>query len=250
MNVLWLWLSTTVLSYGIEMKTVLELFKYIIKNGYKINPEGYDNLPPIPDEVQQELDEDNLKMVMPLYNLIYSMSLYHFINNNLDELILALETLNIIQKRDDLEEKTYQENPTLLTALSIEESTRKAIKDKLVMQYKYYYGDSTILYNTKENNKLDIYYVEGEATRFNIDDVKDIIYTGYYYVGCQLINKGTTSDDDIKNLIGTPIEIVEEEGNIKYEFTIDKSENTQSLIKEIIKDIKKETLELKKTSTT
>ena len=72
-NIIWIWLSTIIVSLGIELHIGIDFIKEIVKNGYKLKSNELQNLQNnlIPEEKQKSILISTI--FLPIYNIFLNL---------------------------------------------------------------------------------------------------------------------------------------------------------------------------------
>lgn len=117
-TILWIWLGTFIVSFGIDIQTSLSVFKYAADNGYKVNVGRLESINDFlsNDEMRKKTI---LQFFIPLYNLKQSKERQNYIINSLDTIISNLLITGVLEEMTEEDIEEYQKNPSISKALNI-----------------------------------------------------------------------------------------------------------------------------------
>lgn len=137
MNIIEFWLISFIIAQGIEKSTALIVIKKLADDGYKINRQN--------SRKNYLLSIINLIPIINIVISLFSSLSLHFYDGILKE----LKKDGILLKLSDEEKEEYQQNPTLLKALSLNRKTKSKVSND--QQDK-----NTISKKTQESNNSNL----------------------------------------------------------------------------------------------
>ena len=137
MNIIEFWLISFIIAQGIEKSTALTVIKKLADDGYKINRQN--------SRKNYLLSIINLIPIINIVISLFSSLSLHFYDGILKE----LKKDGILLKLSDEEKEEYQQNPTLLKALSLNRKTKSKVSND--QQDK-----NTISKKTQESNNSNL----------------------------------------------------------------------------------------------
>lgn len=137
MNIIEFWLISFIIAQGIEKTTALIVIKKLADDGYKINRQN--------SRKNYLLSIINLIPIINIVISLFSSLSLHFYDGILKE----LKKDGILLKLSDEEKEEYQQNPTLLKALSLNRKTKSKVSND--QQDK-----NTISKKTQESNNSNL----------------------------------------------------------------------------------------------
>ena len=131
MNIIGIWLATTIISIIYEFKNEFKMFKDFADIGYKLNINKMKNIQA--DLPIQTNNHIYLSMIVPFYNLYTVLKRIKTYEDNKQLIYETYNKLDVIEEMTDEEKQKYAENPTawnaiLLTAQSQEEKQQTELK--------------------------------------------------------------------------------------------------------------------------
>lgn len=147
MNLLALWLGTTIVSFCVEASLEMRIFKDVADTGYKINLKKL-------SEFQKNINPNGeknvlLQLLIPLYNVMFVFHRTIQYNNAKPMILNQLHTMDVLEEMSKVEKLEYQTKPTGLNALLA------PIKAEIRLSNATQFGD-------KSDNNSNIIYYEGE----------------------------------------------------------------------------------------
>ena len=177
MELLIIWLLTTILSLGMEFANSMKIFKYAADEGYKINKE-------ILDETNEQLSPEIQKKAMfplfiPVFNLFYVMKHTMDISRLGNEIVQRLLVLGVLEDMTDDEINKYKKNPTPLNAtilsLDLKEINSSSITIKEAGK-----EDSKIYFSfDKDSEDVIIIRATGPISKKSLEEQKKSVIDAY-----------------------------------------------------------------------
>lgn len=171
MGLLFLWISTIVISKSMDVITSCRIIRDIADEGYKIKPDRF-------RDISSELTSDStnytkIRSIIPFYNVFSSMNigLEYFRNkgNILDQLYL----LDTVERMDREEIELYNKKPSAFRAISI--ANKKSDKFKQYESLKDETKSKAICVEYNKNNKLRftlLYHNLNNYGEIRIDEIR------------------------------------------------------------------------------
>ena len=151
------------LSYVIEIKNALRLFKDAANLGYKFNAKKFSEMPTDKEGTKKLFSET---LLIPFYNLFIAYAHIEQYNNTINLQLEQYAALGVLEEMSSYEKKYYEEKPKVLTAIDIS----VGLTDTLAMK-----GQTTGSIVDKETNS-EIKFAIGKHAK----DIKILDATGIY----------------------------------------------------------------------
>ena len=175
MGLLFFWIISIIVSYGINLSTVLRIYKDLADEGYKINLTKL-------KESNKNIDVNlvkstRLSMLIPFINILNSMktSVQYILNPQ--KVYEGFRMLDVLGEMSDFEINEYKKNPSGINALLIEFNYDKRMQKASKKIVKGDFKDSifTFDYGLTDAKELTILNVEGPAKNLSEDEQKDLL---------------------------------------------------------------------------
>ena len=151
------------LSYVIEIKNAVRLFKDAADIGYKFNAKKFSEISTNKGRTKKLFSE---LLLIPFYNLFVAYTHIEQYNNTINLQLEQYDTLGVIEEMNSYEKKYYEKKPKVLTAIDI----GIGLSDVLAMK-----GQTTGSIVDKENNS-EIKFAIGKRAK----DIMILEATGIY----------------------------------------------------------------------
>lgn len=176
MGVLWLWISTIVISKSMDAITVCRIAKDLAEDGYKLKPDKFKE---ISFDLVGEDSESKFKRfrsIIPLLNVYSSIYTGLFYVTNKGEILDQLYLLDCIERMDKEEEEEYKNSPSAFTALRIANRDKKLLEQYEPLRDKSKSKAVCVEYN-KENKVrfLILYQNLDKKGKIKVDEIRIFI---------------------------------------------------------------------------
>jgi len=112
-----IWIATIIISYGMQLSMALNIFKFFVDNGYKIDANKMNQ---ITNNLPEEIQKNNLLTnLTPGYNIIKNIERYMQIVNQSHLLIDQFRVMGILEEMTVEEKEEYLKKPTTLNAILV-----------------------------------------------------------------------------------------------------------------------------------
>lgn len=168
----WFCLSTIGISFFLDFRNGLRLYKDLADLGYKINSKRY-------TETQKALSPDvdklnTLKLCIPFYNFYYVLSKVKMYNDQKDTVIDQFRVLGVLEEMNKYDKMEYEKNPTPFGAfLAPMKSEIKSLNMKTIVNYDDV--DCEIIYKHKRNGKMHVIYADGPAKNLSEEEQIELV---------------------------------------------------------------------------
>lgn len=138
MQYLIVWLCTVIMSFAIDFSVTFKMFKMAADSGYKVNLANLSSDMPNSEEVSKITKIELSSLLIPVYNIAYSLNRCMNFNNKMDYFLDALNIQGALTEMSEKEKKKYNENPSMIHAflLSMEESVKPNEKEYSYINHK------------------------------------------------------------------------------------------------------------------
>jgi len=161
MELLFTWLSSTIISYGINIINKLKMFKDIADDGYKINMEKYRN---IPFENKNNVFK-RIIFLIPIINILSSMKDSFEYLNYKEATIFKLKLYGALDDMSLDEKNKYQKKPFGIYAYYMSIKMAKKLKNAHKITIPNTNGrDNIIYFNFDKKLNIDIIKAEGNIS--------------------------------------------------------------------------------------
>lgn len=171
MEILILWISTSIASIGMEIANELRMFKDIADEGYKIDITRL-------KELGKELNPDAskttfLSLLIPIFNIMQVFQRTIQYNNIRHTILDQLDVLNLLDEMSEIEKQEYLKNPTGLNAFLIPMKAEIRLAKALTFKIKNENEDSEIFYEVGDSiEDITILRVNGDAAKLTVEEQK------------------------------------------------------------------------------
>lgn len=172
MQFLFLWLGTSVASFGIEIANELRLYKDIADAGYKVNTE---RLLELRNQVAPEsIKFSRLSLLIPLFNMVQVFQNVIQYNNSRLVLLDQLSVIDAIEEMSSFEKIEYLKNPTGLNALIVTLKSENRLLNAKSLKIDGNSEHNKIYYEAGEDiNDITILKTTGTASRLSVEEQKE-----------------------------------------------------------------------------
>ena len=171
MELLLLWLSTSITSICMEIVNELRMFKDVADAGYKINIKRLSDLSKQlnPNAPKATL----LSTLIPIFNIIQVFQRTIQYNNLRPTILEQLNAIDVLEEMLEIEKEEYSKNPTGLNALIIPIKTEIRILNAAKLTIDNENEKSEFIYESNGSLKdITILKVSGDASRLTVDEQK------------------------------------------------------------------------------
>lgn len=178
MEILFLWLSTSITSICMEMAYELRMFKDVADAGYKIDTKRISDL-------NKQLNPDApkatlLSLLIPIFNIIQVFQRTVQYNNARSMILDQLNAMDALKEMSEIEKEEYSKNPTGLNALIVQ--TKMEIRllnaEKLTIDDEN--EKSEFIYEMNGSLKdITILKVSGDAAKLTVEEQKEKIANSF-----------------------------------------------------------------------
>lgn len=186
--IIFLCLGTTSVSFGIELMTILKIYKDLADNGYKVK---FDRLKEVADVVDtKKHNRTFFSFFIPVLNIQKSlMRAWHY-SNNKDLIFSKFNEKNLLEEMSDVEMREYLKHPTGLNALVVPLNFEIRLERADFVMYNDGFSVSKIFYECGDSlDDIVILKVEGNAKKLTEDELRLLIV-------CKMRGIDLTDDDD------------------------------------------------------
>lgn len=172
MQFLFLWLGTSVASFGMEIVNELRLYKDIADAGYKVNTERL-------LELRNQVDPESIKfsrlsLLIPLFNMVQVFQNVIQYNNSRLVLLDQLSVIDAIEEMSSFEKIEYLKNPTGLNALIVALKSENRLLNAKSLKIDGNSEHNKIYYEAGEDiNDITILKTTGTASRLSVEEQKE-----------------------------------------------------------------------------
>ena len=171
MELLVLWLGTSIVSFGMEMANELRMFKDVADAGYKIDIRRLSDLSKQlnPNASKATL----LSMLIPIFNIMQVFQRTVQYNNARPMILNQLNVMDALEEMSEIEKQEYQKKPTGLNALLIPLKDEIRISKAASIKIETDTEKSEIFYEMDDSlENITILKVNGDASRLTVDEQK------------------------------------------------------------------------------
>ena len=176
-NIIWIWLSTIIVSLSIELHIGIDFIKEIVKNGYKLKSNELQNLQNnlIPEEKQKSILISTI--FLPIYNIFLNLMMKKSYEENKEQMIRQYIDLKVAEPLNDVELKEYEKNKGTFNSLVIGSGVYSEYNnDNENLRYIKFEeeGKCIEIYYIFENGKVKDIKSYGDKSLLNIEKIADI----------------------------------------------------------------------------
>ena len=171
MELLVLWLGTSITSFCMEMANELRMFKDVADAGYKIDIRRLSDLSKQlnPNASKATL----LSMLIPIFNIMQVFQRTVQYNNARPMILDQLNVMDALEEMSEIEKQEYQKKPTGLNALLIPLKAEIRISKAASIKIETDTEKSEIFYEMDDSlENITILKVNGDASRLTVDEQK------------------------------------------------------------------------------
>ncbi len=171
MELLVLWLGTSIASFCMEMANELRMFKDVADAGYKIDIRRLSDLSKQlnPNASKATL----LSMLIPIFNIMQVFQRTVQYNNARPMILDQLNVMDALEEMSEIEKQEYQKKPTGLNALLIPLKDEIRISKAASIKIETDTEKSEIFYEMDDSlENITILKVNGDASRLTVDEQK------------------------------------------------------------------------------
>ena len=171
MELLVLWLGTSITSFCMEMANELRMFKDVADAGYKIDIRRLSDLSKQlnPNASKATL----LSMLIPIFNIMQVFQRTVQYNNVRPMILDQLNVMDALEEMSEIEKQEYQKKPTGLNALLIPLKAEIRISKAASIKIETDTEKSEIFYEMDGSlENITILKVNGDASRLTVDEQK------------------------------------------------------------------------------
>ena len=243
MKILFLWISTVVASFYIELTNELRMFKDVADAGYKIN---IDRLSDLSKKLNPDASKITLlSMLIPIFNIMQVFDRMVKYNNIKPMLLDQLSVIDALEEMSEIEKQEYLKKPTGLNAILV----------PFKLEVRIAKADSVKIEN--DNEKSEIFYEIGNS----LDDITILKVAGDAYRLTEAeqkkkvieaikssLSEETEEYDDVENATNTikdndDLELKDTDNKEEQKVT-PKQESSLSRQKQALEDLKNKLIEL------
>lgn len=217
MELIFLWITTVIASFGMDFANGLRMFKDVADAGYKIDTKRL-------NELSKQLNPNApnttlLSLLVPIVNIwqVFKKTIQY---NEVRPMVLdQLNIMDCIEEMSELEKEEYEKKPTGLNAFLIPLKTEIRLSKAQSIKIKNGNDTNEIIYEMgKTIDDIVILKVNGPAARLSIEEQKQMIVDAW------------------KNIFQTGVEKYGNIGNLLSELSNSKNINLSSDTDSTIKD--------------
>jgi len=171
MELLVLWLGTSITSFFMEMANELRMFKDAADAGYKIDIRRLSDLSKQlnPNASKATL----LSILIPIFNIMQVFQRTVQYNNVRPMILDQLNVMDALKEMSEMEKQEYQKKPTGLNALLIQLRAEIRISRAASIKIETDTEKSEIFYEMDDSlENITILKVNGDASRLTVDEQK------------------------------------------------------------------------------
>ncbi|MGM9877801.1 MAG: hypothetical protein ACI33S_04040 [Bacilli bacterium] len=171
MELLVLWLGTSITSFCMEMANELRMFKDVADAGYKIDIRRLSDLSKQlnPNASKATL----LSILIPIFNIMQVFQRTVQYNNVRPMILDQLNVMDALEEMSEIEKQEYQKKPTGLNALLIPLKAEIRISKAASIKIDTNIEKSEIFYEMDDSlENITILKVNGDASRLTVDEQK------------------------------------------------------------------------------
>lgn len=171
MELLALWLGTSITSFCIEMANELRMFKDVADAGYKIDIRRLSDLSKQlnPNASKATL----LSMLIPIFNIMQVFQRTVQYNNARPMILDQLNVMDALEEMSEIEKQEYQKKTTGLNALLIPLKAEIRLSKASSIKIETGTKKSEIFYEMDDSlENITILKVNGDASRLTVDEQK------------------------------------------------------------------------------
>lgn len=171
MELLVLWLGTTIASFCMEMSNELRMFKDVADAGYKIDIRRL-------SELSEQLNPNAqnvalLSMLIPIFNIMQVLKRSAQYISARPMMLDQLSVLDALEEMSEIEKQEYQKKPTGLNAILIPLKAEIRMSKAASIKIETDTENSEIFYETDDSlDNITILKANGDASRLTVDEQK------------------------------------------------------------------------------
>lgn len=171
MELLVLWVGTSITSFCMEMANELKMFKDVADVGYKIDIRRLSDL-------NKQLNPNAskttlLSMLIPIFNIMQVFQRTVQYNNIRPMIFDQLNVMDVLEEMSEIEKQEYQKKPTGLNALLIPLKAEIRLSKATSIKIETDTEKSEIFYEMDDSlENITILKVNGNASRLTVDEQK------------------------------------------------------------------------------
>jgi len=166
MNILFLWITTIIVSRGMNLITTFKIFKDIYGSGYKINIKKISEL----DDILNSDNVNKYRRYIMFLNIFDAFKFGMEYIKNPNDILNYFFMNDSIEEMDKEEIEMYNKKPNIVNALYISELSKE--KEEKKEEEKIINRDSIILrFNNKGKTYFQIIYSNTENEKIKIKDI-------------------------------------------------------------------------------
>ena len=174
MEMILLWLSTSITSICMEIANELRMYKDLADAGYKIDIKKL-------GELREQLNPDApkidfLSLLIPILNILLVLKRTEEYNNARSMILNELSTMDLLEEMSEIEKEEYSKNPTGLNAFIVQTKMeiRLAKAKKIIINNEN--EKSELFYEVGNTiNDITILKVTGDAAKLTLEEQKEKI---------------------------------------------------------------------------
>lgn len=244
MELLVLWLGTSIASFCMEMANELRMFKDVADAGYKIDIRRLSDLSKQlnPNASKATL----LSMLIPIFNIMQVFQRTVQYNNARPMILDQLNVMDALEEMSEIENQEYQKKPTGLNALLIPLKDEIRISKAASIKIETDTEKSEIFYEMDDSlENITILKVNGDASRLTVDEQKKKVIEAWKNIvsaGMEKYGDAEKFTEALKNTSSMDLSNNEE---VKKHNETSSQELSVSEQKELLENLKCELLERK-----
>ena len=176
MGLLWLWITTIVISKSMDAITVCRIAKDLAADGYKLKPNKFKEINSDLIGIDSESKIKKYRSLIPFFNVYSSIYTGLFYVTNKGEILDQLYLLDCIERMDKDEEEEYKNNPSAFTALRIANRDKKMFEQYEPLKDKTKSKAVCVEYNKDTKVRFLILYQNlDKKGRIKVDEIRIFI---------------------------------------------------------------------------
>jgi len=248
MELLVLWLGTSITSFFMEMANELRMFKDAADAGYKIDIRRLSDLSKQlnPNASKATL----LSILIPIFNIMQVFQRTVQYNNVRPMILDQLNVMDALKEMSEMEKQEYQKKPTGLNALLIQLRAEIRISRAASIKIETDTEKSEIFYEMDDSfDNIVILKVTGDASRLTVDEQKKKVIDTWKNIALAGMEKYGDKESFINALNNNNnLDLSRSLDDKKVEFTKPEQELSVNEQKQALENLKNELLEEQETT--
>lgn len=214
-HIIAIYITSVVTSLILRTALNLKIIKDGANRGLKIN---FNKQMDEKEELEEDLTKGNTVLIkldnkvdyiFPINLISVFVDTYDYTQNK-EEILYDFLRDGTASKMNYLEQSIYEEKPSLVNALIIEDKVKDILDECIEVDFKTRYGTSKAFYQYTEDEKIEIVYSEGQFSRLSKDEqmrlLEEVINYSFLNAGIKKYKSLEEFSDKIKE---NPLKTVE-----------------------------------------